>query len=42
MPWEIDGYESILQDRNALIDNRDTLYYRTESFKLATNNDFAL
>ena len=41
-PWEIDGFESILQDRNALIDDRDTLYYRTESFKLATDDDFVI
>jgi hypothetical protein len=41
-PWEIDGYESILQDRNALIDDKDTLYYRTESFQLATDDDFVI
>lgn len=39
-PWNLEGIECILQDRKALIDDRDTLYYRTESFKLATDDDF--
>jgi len=41
-PWNLEGIECILQDRNALIDDRDTLYYRSESFKLATDDDFVI
>ncbi|WP_199900112.1 hypothetical protein [Caldalkalibacillus mannanilyticus] len=40
--WEIEGYQSILQDRNALIDDRDAVYTRTESFKLASDDDFVI
>jgi hypothetical protein len=40
--WILDGFESILQDRNALIDDRDSIYIRTESFKLATDDDFII
>lgn len=41
-PWEIEGFESIMQDRDAFIDAKDTIYYRTESFKLATDDDFVI
>lgn len=40
--WILDGFESILQDRNALIDDRDSVYIRTENFKLATDDDFVI
>lgn len=37
-----DNYEGILQDDNVWIDNRDTVYVKTESFKLATDDDFLI
>lgn len=40
--WILDGFESILQDRNALIDDRDSVYIRTDTFKLATDDDFVI
>jgi hypothetical protein len=38
----LDNYEGILQDVNVWIDNRDTIYVKTESFKLATDDDFLI
>lgn len=38
----LDNYEGILQDVNVWIDNRDTIYVKTESFKLATDDDFVI
>ncbi|HHT01529.1 MAG TPA: hypothetical protein GXZ96_02380 [Firmicutes bacterium] len=38
----LDNYEGILQDVNVWIDNRDTVYVKTESFKLATDDDFII
>lgn len=37
-----DAYEGILQDVNVWVDNRDTVYVKTESFKLATDDDFVI
>jgi hypothetical protein len=37
-----DNYEGILQDVNVWIDNRDTVYVKTESFKLVTDDDFLI
>ncbi len=37
-----DAYEGILQDVNVWLDNRDTVYVKTESFKLATDDDFVI
>lgn len=38
----LDNYEGILQDVNLWIDNRDTIYAKTESFQLATDDDFVI
>ncbi len=38
----LDNYEGILQDDNVWVDNRDTVYVKTESFKLATDDDFVI
>jgi disulfide oxidoreductase YuzD len=38
----LDNYEGILQDVNVWIDNRDTVYVKTENFKLATDDDFLI
>ncbi|MGI5935856.1 MAG: hypothetical protein ACOX7I_03490 [Oscillospiraceae bacterium] len=38
----LDNYEGILQDTNVWIDNRDTIYVKTESFKLASDDDFLI
>lgn len=37
-----DNYEGILQDVNLWIDNRDTVYIKSESFELATGDDFVI
>ncbi|MEJ6949636.1 hypothetical protein [Natronospora cellulosivora (SeqCode)] len=37
-----DAYQGILQDVNLWIDNRDTVYVKTENFKLATDDDFLI
>lgn len=37
-----DNYEGILQDNNVWIDNRDTIYVKTETFKLVTDDDFVV
>lgn len=38
----LDNYEGILQDVNVWVDNRDTVYVKTENFKLATDDDFLI
>jgi hypothetical protein len=40
--WILDNYAGILQDVNVLIDNRDAVYLRTESFELASDDDFVI
>lgn len=37
-----DAYEGILQDVNVWLDNRDTIYVKTETFQLATDDDFVI
>ncbi|TMW71274.1 hypothetical protein FGB90_13090 [Alteribacter natronophilus] len=37
-----DAYEGILQDVNVWIDNRDTIYVKSETFQLATDDDFVI
>lgn len=37
-----DTYEGILQDVNVWFDNRNTIYVKTESFKLATDDNFVI
>lgn len=37
-----DAYEGILQDVNVWIDNRDTIFVKSEIFKLATDDDFVI
>ncbi len=38
----LDNYEGILQDVNVWVDNRDTIYVKTESFKSANDDDFLI
>jgi hypothetical protein len=40
--WILDGFEGILQDRNVLIDDRDSVYIRTSTFELASDDDFVI
>lgn len=37
-----DAFEGILQDVNLWIDDRDTIYLKTEDFKLLTDDDFVV
>jgi disulfide oxidoreductase YuzD len=38
----IENYESILQDVNTWIDNKDTIYVKTESFQFDSDDDFLI
>lgn len=40
--WSLEGYQAILQDVNALGDNSDALYLKTNNFQLASDDDFVI
>lgn len=40
--WIMSNYESIVQDANILVDDRDALYLRTNNFQFTTDEDFVV
>ena len=40
--WETAGYEAIVQDINVVLNNRDALFLRTNSFQLTSDDDFVI
>lgn len=38
----LDNYEAILQDRTIWGDNRDTVYFKTDTFQLTSDDDFVI